>query len=86
MPSYVIRHLSADLIARAKAHAREAETTLDAVLIRYLETYAQGVSAAAQLGASGGVARAAKMTRAERTASARTAARARWKDHVPVGS
>lgn len=40
-------------------------------------------NAAAELGALGGKARAAKLTKAERSEAARLAATARWKDHTP---
>jgi hypothetical protein len=41
MPSYMIRAIPDGLIARAKQRARHDATTLDAILIRYLETYSE---------------------------------------------
>lgn len=78
MPSYVLRHIPADLIGRAKAKAREAETTLDAVLLRYLETYAEHGS----IQSSGGHARTLALTPLARSTIARQAATARWQGHV----
>jgi hypothetical protein len=77
MVTYVLRGLTSDLVARAKAKARDAETTLDAVLIRYLETYAEHGS----IQSSGGHARKLALTATQRSAIARQGAAARWKDH-----
>ena len=74
MPSYMIRAIPDGLIARAKQRARHDATTLDAILIRYLETYSEHGSPQA----AGGRALQAGRTRAERRASAQHAARARW--------
>lgn len=74
MPSYMLRGLPAGLVARAKERARADDTTLDAVLMRYLLTYAeQGAT-----GSAGGRARAARLTPAERRGIAQRAARVRW--------
>lgn len=80
MPSYVIRRLHADLIARAKAKARESDTTLDAVLTRYLKTYAAHGSPQA----AGARAVNAQRTPTERSEAGRRAAAARWRDHSPT--
>jgi len=78
MPTYVLRGLTSDLVARAKAKAREADTTLDAVLVDFLESYAEHGA----VGARGGHARARMLTADQRSAIARQGAAARWKDHV----
>lgn len=78
MPSYMIRGLPAGLIQRAKARARDREDRLDAILIAALEAYAEGQTAAQQLAASGGHARAASLSDQERRDSAQRAAQARW--------
>jgi hypothetical protein len=75
MPSYMLRGLPPNVVARAKAKAREAGTTLDDVLIAFLETYAEHGSIAS----SGGHARALSLTPEQRTTIARKAAQARWK-------
>lgn len=74
MATYALRGLTSDLVARAKARAREDGTTLDAVLIRYLQTYAEHGSPQS----SGGHARKLSMTAEARSESARRAADARW--------
>jgi hypothetical protein len=74
MPSYMIRNLPAGLIPRAKARARSEDTTLDAVLLRLLESYAD----AGTPGRAGAEARANSLTQDERSAIARKAAEARW--------
>lgn len=80
MASYVIRHLSGELIGRAKATASKAGVSLDAVLIRFLESYAEhGTAFPAQ--SAGGLARAANQTPEERIDSARNAVNARWEKH-----
>lgn len=79
MPSYVLRHLPADLIGRAKAKAREADTTLDAVLTRYLASYADHGS----IQSSGGHARKLAMSPDARSESARKAALASWPRKKP---
>ena len=81
MATYVLRGLDADTIAAAKQRALDAGQALDAVLRASLAAYAAGqASPGAQLGAIGGAARGAGMTAQERSAGARQAARARWKD------
>lgn len=74
MPSYMIRDLPPGLIGRAKARARSAETTLDAVLLRYLLTYAEHGNPQA----AGAAAVNAQRTPEERRDAARRAIRARW--------
>lgn len=74
MPSYTIRHLSAEVIASAKAKARDAGTSLDDVLRDYLTAYASGATA----GQRGGAARAKALSAEERREIAVRAARARW--------
>lgn len=76
MPSYMLRGLPPGLVARAKAMARDAGTSLDAALLAFLETYAEHGS----IQSSGGHARKLSLTPQERTDSARKAADARWKD------
>jgi len=78
MPTYVLRGLTSDLVARAKAKASDADTTLDAVLVAFLESYAEHGA----VGARGGHARARMLTADQRSAIARQGAAARWKDHV----
>lgn len=80
MPSYMIRDLPDGLIARAKAKARDAGQRLDAVLTKFLQSYAEhGTPHVAQQ--RGGLARAANMTADERVAAARRALDARWEAH-----
>lgn len=78
MASYVIRGLPEGLVGRAKAAARARGETLDDVLRQALESCAEGQSAAAELGAKGGAARAANMSKRARSESARAAVTARW--------
>lgn len=79
MSSYTIRQLDADTIAAAKQRARVAGTSLDAVLRASLTAYAAGHDTAAQqLAAQGGHARAESMSAPARSASARRAVMARW--------
>ncbi|OFW37669.1 MAG: hypothetical protein A3J29_06250 [Acidobacteria bacterium RIFCSPLOWO2_12_FULL_67_14b] len=79
MSSYTLRGLDADTIQRAKQRARDAGTSLDAVLRAVLTAYADGHDTPAQqLAAHGGRARADAMTAGERSASARRAVTARW--------
>jgi hypothetical protein len=78
MATYVIRGVDPDLIGAAKTKARARGERLDAVLIETIRAYAEGQTAAAQLAAAGGRARADKMTRTERSESARRAVEARW--------
>lgn len=80
MASYMIRGIPDGLVATAKARARADGTRLDAVLIGAMLRFAQGMTPAAELGAKGGAARAANMTEAERSESAKRAASARWED------
>lgn len=77
MPSYMLRGLPDGLVARAKQKAREAGTTLDAVLRAFLASYAEHGS----IQSSGGHARKLALTPEERTESALKAAQARWKGH-----
>lgn len=72
----MLRGLPPGLVARAKDKAREAETSLDAVLAAFLETYAEHGS----IQSSGGHARKLALTPDERTDIARKAAETRWKD------
>lgn len=77
MATYALRGVDHDLIAQAKQRAREAGTTLDAVLRAYLFASAEGHdSPAAQLGKLGGQARAANLSEEERRDSARQAVQA----------
>jgi hypothetical protein len=73
MPMYALQ-LDRDLIARAKDRARADDTTLDAVLLRYLTTYAEHGSPQA----AGARAVNAQRTGSERSAAARHAVSARW--------
>jgi hypothetical protein len=82
MPSYMLRHVPDGLIAKAKAKAREAGTTLDAALLAFLKSYAEHGS----IQSSGGHARKLALTPEERTESALRAAQARWKGHQRDGS
>lgn len=77
MATYALRGLTSDLVARAKSRARQDGTTLDAVITRYLETYAEHGSPQA----AGARAVNQARTAAERREAARVAARARWADH-----
>jgi hypothetical protein len=70
----MIRHLPPGLIGQAKDRARQDDTTLDAVLMRYLQTYAQHGSPQA----AGARAVNARRTEAERHEAASLAALARW--------
>lgn len=79
MASYMIRGLPDGLVARAKAAARDRGEAFDDALRLWMASYADGQSAAAQFGARGGAARAANMTRKERSEAARAAVTARWK-------
>ena len=63
MSSYMIRHVPEGVIPRAKAQARQASTTLDAVLVRFLEIYA----AQGWPWSKAGQARAAQITPEERS-------------------
>lgn len=74
MPSYMLRGLPDRLVSRAKAKAREQNTTLDAVLIRYLETYAEHGNPQAK----GAVAVNESKTPEERSEAGRKAVQARW--------
>ncbi len=76
MSSYMIRSVPPGLIGRAKAKAREAGETLDAVLIAELEAYADG-RARSQQASRGGEARAAALTPEARSAIARKGGLAR---------
>lgn len=79
MATYHVRGVTTEMITAANARAREAGTSLDRVLRAVLEAYAAGHDTAAQqLAAQGGHARAQAMTSDERSASARRAVRARW--------
>ncbi len=75
----MIRKLPEGLVARAKAKAREAGTSLDAALITFLETYAEHGS----VQSSGGHARKLALTPDERTDISRRAAQSRWKNREP---
>ncbi len=75
----MIRSVPPGLIGRAKAKAREAGETLDAVLIAELEAYADG-RARSQQAKAGGLARAEALTPEARSAIARKGAEARWKE------
>jgi plasmid stability protein len=79
MASYTLRALDAETIAAAKSRARDAGTSLDAVLRTSLIAYADGHDTTAQqLAAQGGHARAASMSARERSVSARRAVMMRW--------
>lgn len=80
MSTYTLRRVPDGLIARAKHRAREDDTSLDAILIRYLHTYAEHGSPQS----SGGHARKLSMTADERSESAKRAATARWKNRPPT--
>lgn len=74
MASYTIRSLPPGLIPRARARAKADATTLDAVLLRLIESYAeQGAP-----GSAGAKARSASMSNERRAEIARNAASARW--------
>lgn len=75
MATYALRGLDADSIQRAKARARDAGTSLDAVLRAYLTAYADGTTAQQ----AGGRARAERLSAEDRTAISRHAALARWR-------
>jgi hypothetical protein len=81
MSSYMIRDLPPGLISRAKARAREEDTTLDVVLLRHLERYAEHGDPHAAAGRIGGAARAATLSPERRREIARKAATARWKPY-----
>lgn len=72
-----LRGIHAALIARARARARTDGTTLNAVILRYLETYAEYGSPQA----AGARAVNAARTADERSTAARRAAAARWRHH-----
>jgi hypothetical protein len=74
VPSYMIRNVPSGLIPAAKSRARNEATTLDAVLVKLLESYA----AAGTPGRAGAEARANSLTADERSAIARKAAETRW--------
>jgi hypothetical protein len=74
MLSYVLRALPDGLILRAKQRARADGTTLDAVLLRYLETYAEHGNPQAK----GARAVNASRTPQDRRDAARRAAQTRW--------
>lgn len=73
MASYTLRGLTADTVARAKARARDAGTSLDDVLRDYLQTYADPLPR----GVAGARARADALSPERRTDIARQAALAR---------
>ena len=62
-------------VQRAEAEGTDLQTVVREMLTRYVE---DGLSAAASLGAKGGRASAASLTREERRAKAIRAATARW--------
>lgn len=70
----ILIDLPPGLLARVRIQARNAGTTINEVMIRYLETYA----AHGHPQAAGARAVNASKTAEERSASARKAARARW--------
>jgi len=72
--SYTIRDLCPELLARLRARAEQDGMPLSRAILSALTAYADGGIAAA-----GGRARAAAMTDAQRQASARHAAHARWR-------
>jgi plasmid stability protein len=77
MSSYMVRHIPAGVINAAKARAREHGTTLDAALLAFLESYAEGTDRASA-GRKGGMARSEALSPEERSAIARKGAEARW--------
>jgi hypothetical protein len=77
MSSYMIRALPPGLIPRAKARARTDSTTLDAVLLRLLESYAERGAP----GTAGAAARTHSLTPERRAAIAQQAAETRWRRH-----
>lgn len=77
MASYMIRALPPGLIRQAKQRARDDDTTLDTVLVRYLTAYAAQGDPHAAAGRLGGAARAATLSPERRSEIARGAALAR---------
>ena len=75
MPSYMLRGIPDGVISRAKANARSEGTTLDDVLIRYLETYAEHGNPQSKGARAVNESRTAK----ERSEAARRAVQERWK-------
>ena len=73
MASYTLRGLTAEVVARAKQRARDAGTSIDAVLRGYLTSYADGATAQQR----GGQARADALSPERRSEIARQAALAR---------
>ena len=73
MSMYALRHIPDGLIASAKATARAAGTTLDAVLLKFLSRY---VTDGGSIQSAGGVARREALSPERRQAIARTAAAA----------
>ncbi len=77
--SYLIRGLSPDVIERARARARAEGVHLSVVAKRLFEEYADDLPHSPQaMGKKGGRSRAAKMSSAQRKATASSAAKARW--------
>lgn len=75
--TYALRGLDPDLVRAAKSRARQDDTTLDVVLLRYLTTYAEYGSPQA----AGARAVHARRTAEERSEAGKRAAAIRWRDH-----
>lgn len=77
MSSYTIRDLDPDLLAHLRARATEDGLSLSAAVLRVLHAYAAHGSPATR-GATGGAARAARMSPEDRSAASQRAALSRW--------
>ena len=78
MSSYMVRGIDAEVIRRAKAKAKEHNTHIDAVLIRFLETYAEH----GHPQSVGGKTAMGNRTPEERSELGKQAAAKRWEGHV----
>ena len=77
MSSYTIRDLAPELLARLRARATEDGLRLSAAVLRVLTAYADYGSPATR-GATGGAARAARLSPEDRSAASQRAALSRW--------
>lgn len=77
MPSYTIRDISPELLARLRARAAQEGLPLSRAILAVLTTYADHGSSASH-GARGGQVAAARMTAEARIERAKAGARARW--------
>lgn len=78
MSVYMIRDVSPEVIKRAKLRAKENDTSLDRILRRFLETYAEH----GHPQALGGKASMNNRTAEERSEFGRHAATKRWEAHA----